>query len=155
VEHLTKEQIEAIDRSTINQKAGEKWTGRIAYDNTFVHVPLQLWPEQHISSMIRGIEFEHCPNCGGLLPEIEVFGRDGKIYFFTCTRIVDKDQKTVIAETDYERLRLLNARRAEEVCPPQKSGLNRASFSTFANETILELPILVFTIKIWLKKYFL
>jgi hypothetical protein len=104
MEKLTEEKIEKICRSSMyTQKAGERWTGTMDYDGTFIHVPFVLNPQQHVSSMIR-FEFEHCPNCGGLLPEIEVFGEDGKHYFFTCTRIVDKNWKTIIAETNYSKL---------------------------------------------------
>jgi hypothetical protein len=45
---------------------------------------------------------QHCPNCGGLTPEI-VFTYKGYEYYFTCTEI--RRKKRVIAGTDYKKLR--------------------------------------------------
>jgi hypothetical protein len=44
---------------------------------------------------------QHCPNCGGLTPEI-VFTYKGYEYVFTCTKIRKKGK--VIAGTDYKKL---------------------------------------------------
>jgi len=45
---------------------------------------------------------QHCPNCGGLTPEIH-FTYKGYEYHFTCTEI--RKRKRVIAGTDYKKLR--------------------------------------------------
>jgi len=45
---------------------------------------------------------QHCPNCGGLTPEI-VFTYKGYWYYFTCTEI--RKKKRVMAGTDYKKLR--------------------------------------------------
>jgi len=45
---------------------------------------------------------QHCPNCGGLTPEI-IFTYKGYEYYFTCTQI--RKKKRVIAGTDHKKLR--------------------------------------------------
>jgi predicted RNA-binding Zn-ribbon protein involved in translation (DUF1610 family) len=46
--------------------------------------------------------YHKCPNCGAILPEIQLHTKDS-IFTLTCTKIADKKGK-VIAETDYEQL---------------------------------------------------
>jgi len=41
---------------------------------------------------------KHCPNCGGILPEL-MFSLEGKEYWFTCF-MIRKDDETV-AKTNY------------------------------------------------------
>ena len=43
--------------------------------------------------------WKHCPNCGGILPEL-MFNFEGKEYWFTCYMI--REDGKIIAETDYE-----------------------------------------------------
>ncbi|MGA2681511.1 MAG: hypothetical protein ABSF44_06890 [Candidatus Bathyarchaeia archaeon] len=43
---------------------------------------------------------EHCPNCGGIIPEVG-FNCEGTDYIFSCVAI-EKDGK-MIAETDYAK----------------------------------------------------
>jgi hypothetical protein len=52
---------------------------------------------------IREHRHQHCPNCGGLTPEI-IFTYKGYKYSFTCHEIRNQ-KKRIIAETDYRKLR--------------------------------------------------
>ncbi|TRZ51063.1 MAG: hypothetical protein D4S01_05575 [Dehalococcoidia bacterium] len=63
--------------------------------------PKQLRNE--LRKMLRNISenINHCPNCGGLLPEIG-FTFEGKKYHFTCYKIVN-EMDVKVAETDYDK----------------------------------------------------
>jgi hypothetical protein len=45
--------------------------------------------------------FVNCPNCGGLIPDLQIIGKERTLRF-TCTEVVE-DGKT-LAQTDYTKL---------------------------------------------------
>jgi len=45
----------------------------------------------------------HCPNCGGLLPELSVIF-ENKLYKFTCYEIESMKTGKVLKKTDYKKL---------------------------------------------------
>ena len=44
----------------------------------------------------------HCPNCGGLLPELSVIF-ENKLYKFTCYEIESMKTGKVLKKTDYKK----------------------------------------------------
>jgi hypothetical protein len=58
--------------------------------------------QRHLRQELKKISsVSHCPNCGGLLPEIG-FKYEGLTYHFTCYKI--KKEEKAIVETDYAKL---------------------------------------------------
>jgi hypothetical protein len=55
----------------------------------------------HLRDLTKRV-YHKCPNCGAILPEIELHTKD-RIFTLTCTKIADKKKK-MITETDFEQL---------------------------------------------------
>lgn len=68
--------------------------GKFITRRTFIDKAITSFFEKDI------VEVTHCPNCGGILPELQ-FEYKGKTYCFTCYRI-EKDGKAIV-KTDYEK----------------------------------------------------
>jgi hypothetical protein len=54
---------------------------------------------------VEKTQFWNCSTCGGLLPDLEVQGRE-RSFRFVCTHIVENENGKVIMQTDYTKLLL-------------------------------------------------
>jgi len=65
-------------------------------------VSRRTWIDKAITAFFEEemMKPKHCPNCGGVLPEL-AFEYKGKRFRFTCYRIEENDK--VIVKTDYAK----------------------------------------------------
>ena len=60
---------------------------------------------KRIAKGLKSRKNVHCPNCGGLTPEL-VIVFDGKFYFFTCHEVKDLKTNKILLQTDYKQLKI-------------------------------------------------
>ena len=58
---------------------------------------------KEIAKSLNSKKEHHCPNCGGLLPELGIV-LGNRCYIFTCHQVESTKTNKVLKETDYEKL---------------------------------------------------
>ena len=58
---------------------------------------------KEIAKSLNSRKEHHCPNCGGLLPELGIV-LGNRLYKFTCYEVESTKTNKVLRETDYKKL---------------------------------------------------